>query len=233
MLLFKNEFLRKLQRKRTRLNERVRSSDCTCLNSNLHFSPSFCFIQYSVVVRLLVFLLFLHHHVANYRILPVFVSSPHLSLLLASHSCLRYSVKRTSQSASATWSRYSCSLVIDIFDSSFSPSSCYTLYSHHFMCIFITLSIKWVLIKPVFSHIRPINILTIILLELHSGFTVFHSLNNANRRERWSVGERWKKKKSGLNTFLWLLFFFLFFFLGILSQNKTRWLFSKPIKLQS
>lgn len=159
------------------------------------------------------------------------------------------------------------------------------MYIHYVQQFF-----KWVLIKPVSSHIRPIKILTIILLEHH--FTLvysFQSLNNANRREcgrnkskmssrtllkgpsmpavpkgvkctrRWrnftlsmniaklsrrlgnkseiSSGRLWPAPPPGLprrhlHPFpCFLVALVSSRFSGIfLSQNKMRWLFSKPIK---
>lgn len=82
----------------------------------------FCFVS---IIKLVIIVFFM-------MLFLVFSFSPS-----ASHSLI--AKWRNSQSASATWSRCSCSLVIDIFDSSFffsSLSSCYTLYSHNFMYVY-------------------------------------------------------------------------------------------------
>lgn len=66
-------------------------------------------------------------------------------LARASHSSIRDTKRRKTQSAPATWSRYSCSLVIDIFDSSFSLLLLLvTHYIHIIFCTYIHYVQRWV-----------------------------------------------------------------------------------------
>lgn len=166
----------------------------------------------------------LHHQVANYRILRYVASlaqSPsfthaHISFMIAPQ-------RKTSQSASATWSRYSCSLVIDIFDSSFFllPFPLSLTHSHniHYVRSAVLLMSSD---KPVSSHIRPIKISTISLFELCFALLWFYS---------FPVIEQCKSKRvRGRKHFLVTFIHRLLFRVNFYRKNKLRWLFSKPIK---
>lgn len=178
--------------------DKEESFDCTCcataictfLSLFLSFLPASLLAE---VVWLLVFFYIIELLIIVFFVDAVSLGSPlpsftH-SLTRTSHSWLRCSVKK-SQSASATWSRYSCSLVIDIFDSSFSRPISFSLPSV-FLLVRITFSSSFnecsdkTSFKPYppYKNIKYQQPSVCPSTELHSGFTVFQSLNNANRRE--------------------------------------------------
>lgn len=137
---------RRLRRKRTRPDKQVRderrlSPDCTC------WQQQFALLRASSRSR----------STAGFAVSPPSSTSLIIRILSwwcfwgftrASHSSIAIRCKSeewttseekktTSQSASATWSRYSCSLVIDIFDSSFPLLLLITHYIHIILCTYI------------------------------------------------------------------------------------------------